>query len=77
MNNPLLLLAAEAEQARGIVDKILDSGVLMLFIPILAIIGGFAVAITKIIVHHRERMAGIRPAEKDDDKSDKDKWFKW
>jgi hypothetical protein len=65
--NPLILLA-EGEQVPGIVDKILDSGVLLLSIPIVAMIGGFAVAITRIIVQHRERMAGLRPPGKDDER---------
>jgi hypothetical protein len=71
--NPLILLA-QGEQARGDLDKILDSGVLMLFIPILLIIGGFAVAITKIIVRHRERMVGLPPPEKDDERCEVSFW---
>ena len=67
MNNPLVLLAQEKLEP-GIVDKILGPDVLPLLIPIVAIIGGIAVAITVVIVRHRERMAGIRPPGKDDDR---------
>jgi hypothetical protein len=63
---PLHLLAEAAEQAPGLVDKILDPQVLPLFIPILGIVGGIGVAITMAIIRHRERMAGIRPGGKDD-----------
>jgi hypothetical protein len=65
--NPLILLAQEKLDP-GIVDKILNSGVLLLSIPIVAIIGAFAVKITTIIVRHRERMAGLRPPGKDDER---------
>jgi hypothetical protein len=64
--NPLILLAQE--KLEPIVDKILDSGVLMLSIPIVVIIGVFAVKITTIIVRHRERMAGLRPPGSDDER---------
>jgi hypothetical protein len=67
MNNPLVLLAQEKLEP-GIVDKILGPDVLPLLIPIVAIIGGIAVAITMIIVRHRERMAGLLPPGKDDEK---------
>jgi hypothetical protein len=63
---------AQAEQTPGIVDKILSPQVLPLLIPILVIgggiVGGFALAITMAIIRHRERMAGIRPPAKDDEK---------
>jgi hypothetical protein len=68
MINPLLLFAAEAEQAPGIVDKILSPQVLPLLIPIAAIVGAFALTITMAIIRHRERMAGVRPPAKDDGK---------
>jgi hypothetical protein len=69
MNNPLLLLADQAEQAPGIVDKILDSGVLLILIPLSAIIGGVAIAIVKTIIRHRERMAGLPPPPPLNDRS--------
>jgi len=65
--NPLILLAQEKLEP-GIVDKILSPDVLPLFIPILGIIGVFAVKITTIIVRHRERMAGLRPPGSDDER---------
>ena len=65
--NPLILLAQEKLEP-GIVDKILSPDVLPLFIPILGIIGGFAVAITMMIIRHRERMAGLPPSGKDDER---------
>ena len=65
MNHPLVLFAQDKLEP-GIVDKILSPDVLPLLIPIVAIIGGIAVAITMMIIHHRERMAGVRPPGKDE-----------
>jgi hypothetical protein len=65
--NPLTLLAQAAESA-GFVDKILSPQVLPIFIPIVAIIGGFAMAVTTAIIRHRERMAGVRPPVRDGNK---------
>lgn len=67
MNTPLFLFA-QAEQQTGIVDKLLSPDVLPLLIPIVAIVGAFAVTITMAIIRHRERMAGVRPPAKEDGK---------
>ncbi len=40
-------------------ERLLDPAVLALLIPTVAIVGGTAVALTKMIIHHRERMAKI------------------
>jgi hypothetical protein len=66
MNN--VLLAAETVDAPGWLQTIARPDVLVFLIPITAIVGGIAFAITKAIIAHRERMAkiqqGIDPDEK-------------
>jgi hypothetical protein len=47
------ILAAEPYQI------VVDPGSLALLIPIIAVVLGFATAIVKSIMHHRERMAKI------------------
>jgi hypothetical protein len=42
------------------VDRLLDPGVLALAIPILAILGGCGIVLSKTWIRHRERMAMIR-----------------
>lgn len=42
-----------------VLDRILDPAILALAIPIVAILGGFSVALSRIWIHHRERMAMI------------------
>jgi hypothetical protein len=48
-----------------ILDRLLQPDILAVCIPIVAIVGGFTVAITKMVIHHRERMAlidrGVHP----------------
>jgi hypothetical protein len=54
------LLAAETVDAPGWLKTIARPDVLVFLIPITAIAGGIAFAITKAIIAHRERMAKIQ-----------------
>lgn len=42
-----------------LLDRLLQPEILGVCIPLVALIGGFAVAITKMVIKHRERMALI------------------
>jgi hypothetical protein len=52
-------------------DKVLDAEVLALGIPIVAILVGGTIAITGMIIRHRERIAmiehGMQPPKDDDE----------
>ncbi len=42
-----------------LLDRLLDPAILALLIPLSAIVGGVSIALAKLIVQHRERMAKI------------------
>ena len=47
-------------------DNLMNPGVLAMLIPIVAIIAGAAIAITKMIIQHRERLAMIESGRNPD-----------
>ncbi|MFK7817110.1 MAG: hypothetical protein AB8G99_00205 [Planctomycetaceae bacterium] len=55
-----LSIFAQSSAPLSLLDQILDPSVLVFLIPISAILGGCAVAITKTIVRHRERITMIQ-----------------
>jgi hypothetical protein len=61
-------LFAQAADNPGVLQSFLRPDVLVFCIPIAAILGGIAFAMTKAIIAHRERMAkiqqGIDPDER-------------
>jgi ABC-type enterobactin transport system permease subunit len=67
MNYPDILFAQAARES-SVLEMILRPETLVFMIPITAIVGGVAFAITKAIIAHRERMAriqqGIDPDER-------------
>jgi hypothetical protein len=64
-----LLLLAQGAEPQDWLHTIIKPEVLVFFIPIVAIAGGIALAITKAIIAHRERMAKIQQGIDPDAKS--------
>jgi hypothetical protein len=63
------MLLAEAGDSPGWLQTIAKPDVLVFLIPITAVVGGIAFAITKAIIAHRERMAKIQQGIDPDAKS--------
>jgi hypothetical protein len=59
VNYPVTLFAQGVRES-GVLELILRPETLVFMIPIAAIVGGIAFAITKAIIAHRERMARIQ-----------------
>ena len=64
----LLALFGQADNGPGLLQSFMRPEILVFCIPIAAILGGLAYAMTKAIIAHRERMAkiqqGIDPDER-------------
>ena len=67
MNHSVILFAEGARES-GVLELILRPETLVFMIPIAAIVGGIAFAITKAIIAHRERMARIQQGFDPDEK---------